>query len=101
MITIKYEIIKDNIKKLKELVLGETNVNTIKQTIKCIEILSNAFVNMKAENMLYKKCYTDTCILQDVKKEIEDNKLIRKKQLETISKEWIEFHNNKGENNAK
>jgi hypothetical protein len=101
MKNINYKAIEENITKLRQLVLGDVNVNTIKQTIKCIDDIKFSFLKLKVDKALYKRYFTDSCILSDVTKEIKENKLIRKNKLESISNSWIDFQYNKGENNAK
>ena len=93
--------IDQNITKLRKLVLGETNVNTLKEIIKCIDQVKFDFLKLKVEKAIFKKCFTNTLIIEELSKEIQENKLIRLKKFKEVYNRWMDYQYNKGEENAK
>lgn len=93
--------IDQNITKLRKLVLGETNVNTLKEIIKCIDQVQFDFLKLKVEKATFKRCFTHTLIMEEVSKEIQENKLIRAKKFKEVYNHWMDYQYNKGEENAK
>ena len=93
--------IDQNITKLRKLVLGETNVNTLKEIIKCIDQVQFDFLKLKVEKATFKRCFTHTLIMEEVSKEIQENKLIRAKKFKEVYNRWMDYQYNKGEENAK
>jgi len=93
--------IDQNITKLRKLVLGETNVNTLKEIIKCIDQVQFDFLKLKVEKATFKRCFTNTLIMEEVSKEIQENKLIRAKKFKEVYNRWMDYQYNKGEENAK
>jgi hypothetical protein len=93
--------IDQNITRLRKLVLGETNVNTLKEIIKCVDQVQFDFLKLKVEKSTFKRCFTDTLIMEEVSKEIQENKLIRAKKFKEVYNYWMDYQYNKGEENAK
>lgn len=88
-----YKTINRDVNKLRELILSETNVNTIKETIKYLDLVEEHIMYLKVNRDIFHRYTTDSYILHDVSKEIQENKLIRMKKYKEIYNSWIDHMN--------
>lgn len=96
-----YKKISSDVNKLRELILGETNVNNLKETIKYLDLIEDHIRYLKVNRDIFYKYTTDSYILNEVSKEIQENKLIRLKKYKQIYNSWIDYMNQtKGETNV-
>lgn len=97
-----YKTINRDVNKLRELILGETNVNNLKETIKYLDLVEEHIMYLKVNRDIFYRYTTDSYILNEVSKEIQENKLIRLKKYKEIYNSWIDYMNQKkGETNVK
>lgn len=96
-----YKKIISDVNKLRELILGETNVNNLKETIKYLDLIQHHIKCLKVDRDIFNEYTTHSCILNEISKEIQGNKLIRLKKFKEIYNSWIDYINQKkGENNV-